>query len=102
MSKVVYSLSASLDGFVAGPGDGPEHGLGLRGGEHIFDWYMSGDDQIGDTGLFSPEGANRAVVERMMAESGAMITGRRTWDITNGWGGTHPFPGMTGIVLLTH
>ena len=101
MGKVVYSLSTSLDGYVAGPDDGPENGLGTRGGEHIFDWYWSGDDQIGDSGLFSPEGANRAVVQQMIAESGAMVSGRRTWDITNGWGGSHPFPGM-GIVLLTH
>ena len=101
MAKVVYSLSTSLDGFVAGPNDGPENGLGERGGMHIFDWYMDDGEPIGDTGLFSPQGANRAVVAQMIAESGAMVAGRRTWDITNGWGGSHPFPGM-GIVLLTH
>jgi hypothetical protein len=42
MSKVFVELSMSLDGFVAGPNDGPENGLG-DGGERLFQWYSSGD-----------------------------------------------------------
>jgi hypothetical protein len=40
--KVGTWLSMSLDGFVAGPNDGPERPLG-EGGERIFKWYFSGD-----------------------------------------------------------
>ena len=42
MATVVIDMSISLDGFVAGPNDGPEHPLGERGGERIFDWYRPG------------------------------------------------------------
>lgn len=32
MTKVVIDIAMSLDGYVAGPDDGPEHGLGKNGG----------------------------------------------------------------------
>jgi dihydrofolate reductase len=89
MSKVVIDMSMSLDGYVAGPDDGKAHPLGRHGGEHVFDWYSSGREDVGDP-LFRPApGANRDQVERMFAES-AFIFGRRTYEITSGWGGRHP------------
>jgi dihydrofolate reductase len=101
VSKVVIDMSMSLDGFVAGPDDGKAHPLGRHGGEHIFDWYVSGDEEYHDP-LFRPApGANRDEVERMFAESGAFIFGRRTYEITNGWGGRHPVNGAPTFVL-TH
>ena len=45
MSKVVIDMTMSLDGFVAGPGDGKDHPLGKNDGMRIFDWYFSGKDQ---------------------------------------------------------
>ena len=101
MSKVVIDMSMSLDGFVAGPHDGKAHPLGLHGGEHVFDWYTSGNEPY-ESELFRPEaGPNRQEVERMFAESGAFIFGRRTYEITNGWGGRHPVRGAPTFVL-TH
>jgi dihydrofolate reductase len=101
MSKVVIDMSMSLDGFVAGPHDGKAHPLGRHGGEHVFDWYFSGDEEVGDP-LFRPEpGANRDEVEKMFAESGAFIFGRRTYDIVDGWGGRHPVNGVP-VFVLTH
>jgi dihydrofolate reductase len=101
MSKVVIDMSMSLDGFVAGPDDGSAHPLGLHGGEHVFDWYFSGKEERGHP-LFRPEpGANRDEVDRMFAESGAFIFGRRTYEITNGWDGKHPVNGAPTFVL-TH
>ena len=101
MSKVVIDMSMSLDGFVAGPDDGKAHPLGRHGGEHVFDWYSSGDEEYHDP-LFRPApGANRDEVERMFAESGAFIFGRRTYEITDGWGGRHPVNGVPTFVL-TH
>lgn len=91
----------SLDGFIAGPQDGPGNGLGDRGGRHIFDWYFGGDEPHPRYDMFRPAGANRAVMERLFDETGAMLTGRRTYDITNGWDGTHPVHAIP-IVLLTH
>jgi len=101
MAKVMIDLTMSLDGFIAGPGDGDEHPLGNRGGMHIFDWYTSGTKPMHNSRLFRPEGVNREIVERTYAELGAVIFGRRTNDITHGWGGTFPV-NAAPIFILTH
>lgn len=101
MAKVIIDLSMSLDGFIAGPNDDAKNGLGLRGGEHIFDWYTTSERPSKYGNLFRPEGANVDVVEEMFASAGALLTGRRTYDITHGWGGTHPVNDMP-VVVLTH
>jgi hypothetical protein len=44
MGKVAMGLSMSLDGFIAGPNDGPGSPLG-DGGERLFAWYSSGDTE---------------------------------------------------------
>ena len=101
MTKVVIDMTMSLDGFVAGPGDGKRFPLGQHGGMAIFDWYTSGEEEI-QTPLFKPEpGANREQVERMFVEAGAFVFGRRTYDITSGWGGRHPVNGVP-VFILTH
>ena len=41
MGKVIASITASVDGYVTGPDDGPEYGLG-RGGERLHYWVMGG------------------------------------------------------------
>jgi len=46
MGKVAMGLSMSLDGFIAGPSDGPELPLG-EGGERLFAWYSGGDTEYG-------------------------------------------------------
>jgi dihydrofolate reductase len=89
MAKVVIDVSMSLDGFIAGPGDGRKHPLGGRGGERIFNWYFSGDTPYEAT-MFRPRGVNRKVVAEMFQRAGVMLTGRRTYDIANGWNGAHP------------
>jgi dihydrofolate reductase len=101
MAKVMIDLTMSLDGFVAGPGDGEEHPLGKRGGMHIFGWYFSGTEPIHNSRLFRPEGVNREIVDRMYAELGAAIFGRRTYNIAHGWGGTFPVNDAP-LFILTH
>ena len=102
MTKVVIDMTMSLDGFVAGPDDGKAYPLGKHGGMAIFDWYTSGRSEPGGSPLFHPEpGANAEQLERMFAESGAFIFGRRTYDITDGWGGRHPLNGVP-VFILTH
>jgi dihydrofolate reductase len=101
MAKVVIALSMSLDGFIAGPDDAPGHGLGARGGHRVFAWYFSGSEHHPRYPMFKPEGANWSVMERIFEQTGAMLTGRRTFDIANGWDGTHPVNAIP-IVLLTH
>ena len=41
MSKVIASITMSVDGYVTGPDDGPEAGLG-KGGERLHYWVMGG------------------------------------------------------------
>jgi dihydrofolate reductase len=98
MSKVVVGLSMSLDGFIAGPGDGQASPLG-DGGSRLFDWWTAGPEPIGPDDRFRPPVRSRAVVEEAFA-IGAIITGRRTFDIAHGWGGHHPMG--VPFFLLTH
>ena len=101
MAKVIIDLSMSLDGFIAGPNDRGKYPLVERGGEHIFDWYHVGTAAMHGDERFNPEGANRDVVEEMFRTAGAMLTGRRTYEISHGWKGTHPVNGIP-VIVLTH
>jgi len=101
MGKVVFNMTMSLDGFVAGPNDGPENGLG-DGGDRLFTWYFSGntDVPISDGNMVlkvSPQSAE--VLKEAFGRYGAGVWGRRTFDIAKGWGG-HP-PGTPSFVV-TH
>src|SRR5258705_11665069 len=101
MPKVIIDMTISLDGFVAGPDDGPGFPLGQHGGMAIFDWYFSGTKEY-ENPLFKPEpGPNLDEVKRMYQESGAFIFGRRTYDLAKGWGGRHPVNGVP-VFVLTH
>jgi dihydrofolate reductase len=101
MGKVTFNMTISLDGFVAGPNDSPDNGLG-DGGERLFDWYFSGDTEIpisdGNMVLkVSPKSAE--ILKGAMSTYGAGVWGRRTFDIARAWGG-HP-PGRP-CFIVTH
>jgi dihydrofolate reductase len=81
MSASVLYMSVSLDGFIAGPADGPEQGLGV-GGERLHEWLGQGDP------AFRPEGANAQLTDELWA-TGAVVTGRRTFEIAGEWNGDH-------------
>lgn len=98
MGNVLVGISMSLDGYVAGPNDGPGNPLG-DGGSRLFDWWSAGPERIGPDDRFKPPARSRAVVEEMF-DCGAIITGRRTFDIAGGWGGHHPVGAP--FLLLTH
>ena len=40
MSATVLDMSMSLDGFIAGPNEGPGNGLG-DGGHRLHDWFFA-------------------------------------------------------------
>jgi dihydrofolate reductase len=85
MSKVVLYMSMSVDGFITGPDDGMDHGLGING-ERLHDWLSAGGV---DPGSHRPvDGPSATVFDELMA-TGAVITGRRTFDFAGGWAGDH-------------
>jgi dihydrofolate reductase len=88
MGSVITAASISLDGFIAGPNDGPGNPLG-DGGRRLFEWMSAGRERVGPDDRFKPTQRSRPVL-REMFECGAIITGRRTFDIAGGWGGHHP------------
>jgi dihydrofolate reductase len=101
MGKVVFNMTMSLDGFVAGPNDSPDNGLG-DGGDALFNWYFSGDTEIpisdGNMVLkVSPQSAE--IMKQAIGSYGAGVWGRKTFDIARAWGG-HP-PG-TPCFIVTH
>src|SRR6266540_843392 len=85
MSKVVAIMSMALDGYVADLNDGVAE---------VFDWYAtSGDVEIrtggGDAMTFHVSQPSADHLHGLISEIGAMLTGRRTFDKAQGWGGNH-------------
>jgi dihydrofolate reductase len=83
MSNSVLYMSMSLDGFIAGPDDGPGQGLGA-GGERLHDWLGDGNGVAG----FRPSGPSGEIFDELMA-TGAVVVGRRTFDLAGHWNGDH-------------
>src|SRR5919202_7122063 len=103
MGKVATGLSMSLDGFIAGPNDGPERPLG-DGGERLFAWYSGGDTEYrlpGTEMVFMVSAWSAELLREAHSRIGAFVTGRRTFDITNGWGGSPPLGVPTFVVTHT-
>jgi dihydrofolate reductase len=99
MGKVILGLSMSLDGYIAGPDDGYEHPLG-RGGERIFAWMNNGPESVRQNQWLAPPEASLPIVEGWAKNTGAMVSGRRTFDIAGGWKNGHPIDAP--IFVLTH
>ena len=101
MGNVVFNMTVSLDGFVAGPNDSPEKGLG-EGGDALFKWYFTGDTEIpisdGNMTLKVSQQSAK-LLEDAMRNYGAGVWGRRTFDIAHAWSG-HP-PGSPAFIV-TH
>jgi dihydrofolate reductase len=103
MGKVATGLSMSLDGFIAGPNDGPESPLG-DGGERLFRWYSGGDTEYrlpGTDMVFRVSPQSAELLREAHSKMGAFVTGRRTFDITDGWGGRPPLGVPTFVVTHT-
>src|SRR3954470_10939378 len=85
MSKVVALMSMSLDGFVADANDGVAE---------VFDWYMNAGDvefntEGSDPMTFKVSPPSAEHLRSLWSELGAVITGRRTFEVADGWGGNH-------------
>jgi len=95
MAKLIAIMSMSLDGYVADNNDGV--------GE-VFDWYFhSGDVAVntggGDPMTFHVSAASAQHIRSLTSELGAVLTGRRTFEVAQGWGGNHAWG---PAFVLTH
>lgn len=100
MSKLILDISMSLDGFIAGLNDHQKQPLG-DGGEAIQSWLFSGNQPSKYNEFFQLSSTNKAVFDASIPKTGAMIVGRRTFDIVNGWEGSHPIQDVP-IFVVTH
>jgi dihydrofolate reductase len=87
MSSTVLYMSMSLDGFITGPNEGPDNGLG-DGGERLHEWIFHGTGDHPKEAVGGLGDVNSQIVDEIMS-TGAVITGRGTFDAANGWGGDH-------------
>ena len=99
MSATVLYMSMSLDGFIAGPNERPDNGLG-DGGERLHDWLMAGDGAVDVEAIRRLGGVNGKVVDEFMA-TGAVVAGRGTFEPAGGWGGDH-HDGVPIFMLTRH
>ncbi|WP_188193995.1 dihydrofolate reductase family protein [Nonomuraea sp. SYSU D8015] len=99
MSTVFVELSISLDGFIAGADDGLDNPLG-DGGGRLFEWFTAGPESNRINRYFCPPDTSKQIVEGWYRDCGAMISGRRTFDIARGWRDGHPID--VPIFVLTH
>jgi dihydrofolate reductase len=77
MAKIVLYMSMSLDGFITGPDDGLEQPMGIDG-HRLHDWLADGE---GDPRSYRPSAAPSAMVFDELMATGAVIAGRRTFDL---------------------
>jgi dihydrofolate reductase len=99
--QVTAAVAVSLDGFIAGPDDGPEQPLGI-GGEQLFTWFEDGSEPSRFYPWMSMSPASAAAFDGFIARIGAVITGRRTYDIAKAWDGQGEIPGVPLFVLTHH
>jgi dihydrofolate reductase len=86
VSATVLYMSMSLDGFIAGPNEGPGNGLG-DGGHRLHEWALPGAD-ADHKAISDLAGVNGQAVDEFMA-TGAVVAGRGTFEPAGGWGGDH-------------
>ena len=98
MSATVLYMSMSLDGFIAGPNEGPDNGLG-DGGHRLHEWAMTGGD-VELEAIRRSAGVNGKVVDEFMS-TGAVVAGRGTFEPAGGWGGDH-HDGVPIFILARH
>jgi dihydrofolate reductase len=94
MGKVFTHMTMSLDGYIAEPDD--------QVGE-LFDWYEAGEVPVASRSediAFDVDEASAEALRELIENAGALVSGRRLFDIANGWNDTHP--SGAPVVVVTH
>jgi dihydrofolate reductase len=100
MTRVITGLSTSIDGFIAGPDDSPALPLG-SGGDRLFRWFRDGDGPSRFYEWMRMSAVSARFFDDLAARVGAVVAGRRTYDVSGAWGGTGPMPGVP-LFVMTH
>jgi dihydrofolate reductase len=90
MTKVLAGITVSVDGYVAGPHDGPGMGLG-EGGERLHYWVFGGPWTYDEDPTGEPSGDDAAWLEEAMSNLGAVVAGRWTYEAAEHWGDKNPW-----------
>jgi dihydrofolate reductase len=99
MTKVTASITSSLDGYIAGPNDGPGRGLG-DGGERLHYWVFGGPWSYEEEPTGEPTGADKEFLDGAIERGGAIVGGRNTFEAAERWGGQNPFGAP--FFIVTH
>ncbi|TDV41053.1 dihydrofolate reductase family protein [Actinophytocola oryzae] len=92
MGKVVIDISVSLDGYISGPNDRPDEGLG-DGGDRLHNWVWNGEIAESDSTLMTES----------LAAVGALVCGRRTYDNSKPYWGVGKGPhGDVPVFVVSH
>jgi len=91
LAKVIFDISMSLDGFMTATNVRPEEPLG-DGGQRLHEWAFDEDER------------NRQLLAEAANSEGAVIAGRRTYDLSVAWWGADgpTGPARVPVFVLTH
>jgi dihydrofolate reductase len=101
-------MSMSLDGYIAGPNDGPSN-PGGDGFMRLHAWFVNADGEF-----TRPAGPAGELYDEMLNAHGAVLAGRRTVEQVDHWGGDHfgrpvfvpshrpPDPSVANYPLVTY
>jgi dihydrofolate reductase len=99
MTKVAAGITTSLDGYIAGPNDGPGRGLGDNG-EQLHYWVFGGPWSYEAQPTGEATGADKEFLDEGIGRVGAVVGGRNTYEASEAWGGQNPFG--VPFFIVTH
>jgi dihydrofolate reductase len=99
MTKIIAGITTSVDGYIAGPNDGPGKGLG-EGGEQLHNWVFGGPWSYDEEPRGEASGEDAAWLEDVSSRVGAVVGGRWTYEAARHWGDKNPW-GLP-FFIVTH
>jgi dihydrofolate reductase len=91
VSKLIADMSMSLDGRVATTDDDISR---------LVRWFFDGDTEVAPGAPFRTSENSAKLLREALGGVGAIIGGRRYFDLADGWGGRHPMG--VPVYILTH
>ena len=91
MTKLIADMSMSLDGYVARPDDDASR---------LHRWFFDGDTEVAPGAPFMTSENSAQLLREALGSVGAIVGGRRYFDLADGWGGRHPMG--VPVYILTH